>query len=231
MKIAIHQPNFLPWIGYFHKINSVDKFVFLDDVQLERGKTYTKRTKVLVQGNEQWLTIPIINQSDLIKINEASVEKSFFWKKKHLKTLELNYKKHPAFNEVFSIIETIYNQNSQFLIDYNIPLITGLSKYLNINTKFVLSSDLDSSRNQSGENKILEINKELNATIYVSGKGKGSVRYIKEEDYIIDNIQLEWQNYSHKYYTQFNTNIFIPGLSIIDLLFNHGKNSIKYIDE
>lgn len=231
MKVAIHQPNFIPWIGYFHKIYHTDLFVFFDDVQLERGKSFTKRTKILIQNQDKWLTIPITNSSELKHINEAKVDTSFIWKKKHLKTIELSYKRHPFFDEVFSLIENCYQKQSSFLVDYNIPLIIVLTKYLNIGTRFHLSSSLNLNTKIQGADKILEITKTLNATNYISGIGSGSRRYINELDYEKNNIQLNWQKFHHPRYNQYNNVNFIPGLSIIDLLFNYGKESRKYLED
>ena len=126
MKIAIHQPNFLPWIGYFHKIAQVDKFVFLDDVQLPRGKSFCYRAKILLSGKEIWLSIPLTGKSQKPLIKDTKVDINQNWKVKHLKTLEFNYKKQNCFDDIFSIIEKVYKTNSTFLIDYNIPLITKI---------------------------------------------------------------------------------------------------------
>ncbi len=233
MKIAIHQPNFLPWIGYFNKINQVNKFIFLDDVQFERGKTYTSRTKILVQGKEFWLTVPVTNKSELLDIKDMQVESSFFWKKTHLKTLFLSYKKAPYFEEVFPIIETIYSQKSIYLIDYNIPLIEKICQYLAINVKFIKSSEIENiGKNAVGMNKILNILLSTNAEEYISGNGSGSKRYIDEKLLNKNNISLKWQNFIIKEYNQCNKNDadFTPALSIIDLLFNHGKKSINFIN-
>lgn len=229
MKVAIHQPNFMPWTGFFHKISLVDCFVFFDDVQMERGKTYTQRTKILVGGKEMWLTVPVINKSDLIIIKDAQVDTSFVWKRKLLKTIELNYKNTPGFEAVFSIIEKAFATDSTFLIDYNIPLITGLSAYLGLDTRFVLSSEIEGVSDKTGKGKILEINKCLKADAYVSGSGEGSKRYIEETDYIKNGISLEWQKYCFKEYPQVKSSGFIPGLSVIDLLFNCGDKSLSYL--
>lgn len=229
MKVAIHQPNFLPWIGYFHKISLVDSFVFLDDVQLERGKTFTQRTKILIEGNEKWITIPVINKSDLTLIKDAQVDPSFIWKRKILKTIELNYNNSPGFEVVFNIIQKAFMTDSKFLIDYNIPLIIEFSRYMGLNTKFILSSEIVKSAQKTGKEKILEINKSLLPDVYVSGTGQGSMRYIEEEDYLKNGIKLQWQKFAFKEYPQLKSKNFVKGLSIIDLVFNCAKNSMKGI--
>jgi len=227
MTIAIHQPNFLPWTAYFNKIKSVDTFVFFDDIQFERGKTYTSRTKILLNGKEHWLTIPVKNKSDLILIKDITVDNNIFWKKKHLKTISLNYKKAEYFDQVFPIIKKIYSIDSNYLIDYNIQFIISISEYLDLHTKFILSSEIKTN-NINTLDKILNILVALNATSYISGSGAGSQRYINQQKFLNKKIKLIWQNYLPKPYKQLNVHRFIPNLSIIDLIFNCGKNSIKY---
>jgi len=229
MKVAIHQPNFLPWIGYFHKISLVDTFVFLDDVQFERGKTYTQRTKILVDQNEAWITIPIVNKSGLVLIKEAEVDPSFFWKRKILKTIELNYRKTKGFDNIFPIIQDVFSVKSKYLVDYNEPLIRLISEYLGLNTKFINSSQLNIPNHIGGKEKILEINKCLNSSTYISGKGEGSMRYIDPEDFVKNNIILEWQEFKPLEYTQVKSDVYVKGLSIIDLIFNCSKDSYKWL--
>lgn len=229
MIVAIHQPNFLPWLGYFSKLKNSDLFIFFDDVQMERGKSFTSRTKILINGNENWLTIPVLNKSELLDIKDITVDKNFIWKKKHLRTIELNYKKHPHFKEVYPLLEEVYHQENELLIDYNIPFILNICDYLGIQTKFKKSSDIKSVANKTGWEKILFILIELKADTYLSGSGEGSKRYVNENDLLKNNLKLLWQDYNMLIYRQHNSNDFISHLSIIDLLFNCGKNAVQYI--
>lgn len=230
MKVAIHQPNFIPWIGYFQKISLVDKFILFDNIQLERGKTFTSRTKILIQGKEHWLTVPTINKSNCLLIKDTQIDNSSIWKKKHLRTLNSSYKKASFFDEVFPIIENAYSCNSTFITDYNIPLIKAISNYLGLRTEFFVSSEIAIPNvNVKGFEKIKELLKAVGATSYLSGSGAGSKRYIDEEQFVSNKIQLKWQSFEIKPYNQLNTNTFIPGLSILDLLFNCGHESVKYL--
>ncbi len=230
MKAAIHQPNFLPWIGYFSKISQVDTFIFLDDVQFERGKTFASRTKILVQGNELWMTVPVSNKSSLFKINDIQVDSSFIWKKKQLKSLSLSYKKAPYFDAVFPLIEKVYSQNSTFLIDYNIPLIKSICSYLQFESEFLCSSEINLQNKESvGMDKILDILRSVHADKYISGSGAGSKRYIDENLLKENGIDLEWQNFEIKQYPQLTKSEFISHMSMIDLLFNCGPESVNYL--
>ena len=158
--VSIHQPNFLPWIGYFDKIARSDTFIALDDVQLVRGKSYTVRTKILCQGKELWLTIPILNKSDKIMIKDSKVDNKQNWKKRHLKTIYLNYKKSPYYDEIYEHVKNIYDINSDYLVDYNAEFIKNTCSLLGLNRTIINSSDIPSI-DQIGLEKIIELIKEL----------------------------------------------------------------------
>jgi hypothetical protein len=229
MRVAIHQPNFLPWIGYFHKISLVDKFVFLDDVQFERGKTYTQRTKILVNNEEKWITIPVINKSEMVLIKDIKVDPSFIWKRKILKTIEINYLNTSGFNDLYPIIEDVFKSNSFYLIDYNTPLIINISRYLDLTASFAFSSQLNHASVTAGNEKILAINEYFKAKTYISGTGAGSKRYIDPFEFERNGVCLAWQEFQSKKYAQFKSKSFVSGLSIIDLIFNCGKDAIHYL--
>jgi hypothetical protein len=218
----------MPWIGYFNKIMRSDRFVFLNDVQFERGKTFTSRTKILQQGEPAWLSVPVTGRGDLMKINEIQVESPFLWKKKHLKTLELNYKKTPFFHDVFPLLESVYHSESMFLQDYNRSFITEVSHFLGFSCSFINSDSLSDS-SHGGTDKIISILKQVNAEEYISGSGSGSKKYISETMLKQHNIRLTWQEYTAKPYRQLNAKSFHENLSIVDLLFHKGKESVEYL--
>ena len=229
MKLAIHQPNFLPWIGYFHKIAHVDRFVFFDDVQLPRGKSFCLRTKILINGQESWLGIPALGKSDMLRIKDVRVCNTGNWKHKHLKTLELNYCRARWFGEVFPLLESVYGIDSDYLVDFNIPFIIGISNYLQLGCAFARSSEVLSTREEKGIERLIEINTHFDADTYVSGTGKGSQRYIESEKFAQCNIALEWLEFFPFDYPQGCGTNFVGGLSIIDLLFNCGKESVRLL--
>lgn len=222
MKIAIHQPNFLPWIGFFHKLAHCDKFVLLDDIQFERGKTFTSRTQLLIGGSANWLTVPVVGKSSLNLINETRTDSTVDWQRKHLRTLELNYRKSPHYNSVMPIVENAYACSSDFLLDYNLQLIKSVAESLGISTLIVQSSSMPLERNATGWDKLFDLITYMKADTYLSGCGEGSKRYVNTEDLASAGINLEWQNYQASTYKQVNSRAFIPNLSIIDALFNIG---------
>lgn len=221
MKIAIHQPNFLPWLGFFHKMDNVDAFILLDDVQISTGPSYANRCFIKNSNGLCHITVPIHGKNSTTSYQNAEVFTST-WAKKAAKTIDLGYKKAP-----------FYEQNKQDFIDYfqnisllklNMALISNLRLYWGIETPMILASDMKINPNLFGTNKILEICKLMKADTYLSGAGAGSKRYVNENTFAKQNIKCEWQTYTPEIYAQqhWTAHGFIPNLSAIDYLFNKG---------
>lgn len=223
MIVAIHQPNYLPWLGFFHKMALSDIFVLLDDVQFPRNKGFSSRIKIKRADGPYLLSIPVKEKKKLKKINEIKIATEFNWNWQHWKTIESSYKKAPFFSQYAEIFEDVYFKNWQKLIDLNVTFIELIKNALNIKTKLMFSSEISES-GLSGNEKIFSILKALNADVYISGEGKGAERYIKPEDFRKNGIKLKFQNFTHPVYNQLFGD-FIQGLSIIDLLFNCGEKS------
>ena len=225
MIISIHQPNYIPWLGFFNKILLSDTYVVFDDVQFPRGKDYANRNQIKTNNGKMWLTVPVIGKSDLKPWNQIEINKNG-WVNKHLSNIESFYKKTSYFNEYYPEIKNIYLKDHNLLIDLTLDLIKHFLKILDKEVKIVLSSDIKTDL--KGLDKILYILKNLNATKYISGDGDGSKRYIDEKLFSDQGIELVWQNYKHPIYKQ-QFNEFIPYMSILDLLFNEGPNSKNII--
>jgi hypothetical protein len=221
--MAMHQANYIPWIGYFYKMAKCDIFVYLDVVQYPRGKSFSARNKIKTANGETFLSIPVSipkgdqNKAIYSKIHLADRK----WIKKHLKTLELNYKKAPYFNEVFDLIlGQIYNYEN--LLELNISLIETFADYLAINSTRVRLSKLLDNFGQKTE-LIIDICEKLKTPIYLSGTGGGKT-YNDETMLNKKGIELLYSDFQHPQYRQL-WGTFVPNLSIIDLLFNEGHKS------
>ncbi len=228
--IAIHQPNLFPWLGFFAKIIKSDTFVFLDHVLLNsRSAIYTKRVKVIANGNEFWLTIPLKTKPNQIfqPICEMEIDKPDILKSKHLKTFELNYKKSPFFSETFPLIESFYNNPSKLIAERNSHFTISLLNTMNFNKASVLSSTLACSKTST--EMLVEIMQKLGGKTYLSGDGAEGYQDI--EEYQKNNITLQFMNYVHPQYPQFNSDVFCKGLSIIDALMNVGISGTKSLLE
>jgi len=227
MIVSIHQPNYLPWLGYFDKIAKSDVFVILDDVQYPRGKKgfFGNRNQIKTNNGKMWLTVPVLGRSEFKNFNEIGINYNG-WNEKHIQNIYNFYKKAPYFDNYFENIKSILIKKYSTLSELSTKLIIYFMKVLEIDTKVVYSSNLKTEK--IGGEKILYILGQLSATEYISGTGPGSMRCIDEQDYFDRGIKLNWQNYEHPIYNQLYGE-FIPYLSIIDLLFNIGYKSIGVI--
>ncbi len=227
-KAAIHQPNFLPWIGYFHKISLVNDFVFFDDVQFPRGKTFGNRVKIKTNSGELWLTVPVLSKGEFPAFNAILINNTVPWQRKILKTIELAYSRAKYFEEYHKSFSDVFLRPYERLINLNIDLIEYVISQLGINVTLHLSSEIVMDQTNNAEDKIISILKSLSVTGYVTGSGAGSVRYIDEERFRNERIEIEWQKYKSPAYPQL-WGPFIPDLSIIDLLFNCGRESMEIL--
>ena len=225
MIVSIHQPNYIPWLGFFHKLLLSDTYVVFDDVQFPRGKDYANRNQIKTNNGKMWLTASVLGKKDLKPWNQIEINNNG-WKEKHLTNIESFYKKTPYFKSYFLFLKRIYETDHKLLLDLNLDLIIFFLGCLDKIPNIILSSDIKTEL--TGLDKILYILKDQKATKYISGDGEGSRRYIDEQLFKDNNIELIWQNYKHPTYKQLYGE-FIPYLSILDLLFNEGPNSKNII--
>jgi len=216
--VAIHQPNYVPWMGYFYKIASSDIFVFLDDVQFSKN-SYTNRVQVFGEDEKiRWLTIPVSTHLGQ-PINEV-LPVSIDWKSKHIDSLYGLYSKTENFNCVWDDIKKLYNDvdPSNSISYINSVLIIKISGILGIQTDFQFSSNLNAKG--VGEDRLISIVSSVSSNgIYLSGSG--GRKYQNQESFINAGLGLEYANFSHPYYHQWSLS-FQPGLSIFDSIFHLG---------
>lgn len=224
MQVAIHQPNFLPWQGYFHKMIRADAFVYLDDVQFSKN-SFQNRSKIKTANGAAWLTVPILvkGQFGIITKNVA-INNNIAWQKKHCHMIESAYRKSKYYYEVMDLFGPIYNQSWDYLMPLCLAFFQAIRSYLAIETPVYFSSDL--SLSDSGTERLISICKKLDADTYISGSG--GKNYQEEFSFKNQNIMLSYSNFQQKTHDQLYGE-FIPGLSILDGLFNLGKNVICYI--
>jgi len=221
--VAIHQPNFMPWLGYFYKIWQSDIFIFLDDVQfIKTGSNYTNRVSINIAGQSNYLTIPIKRGNGVQQINKTQFlnEK---WKKKFIGTLQANYAKSPYFNQNREFIFELINFESDNLADYNINFITAISKKLNLNTEFKKSSEFHIETEST--QRLIELIKAVNGGSYLSGEGGDN--YQEHQRYKDEKITLLYNQMPTFYYEQPKAEEFIQGLSIIDTILNIGFDNLQ----
>lgn len=215
--ISIHQPNFIPWLGYFYKIYQSDIFVFLDDVQFSNQGMHNYHYIKTSQGPFR-LKVPV-HKNFKDHINEVKINSELNWKDKHIKTLVANYKRSPFFDEVFHDIHNFYNADYANLASFNREIIEFICQKLGIATKFVNSSELDLP--SSREQKIIDICVALNGKVYYSGTGARS--YQNEESFIERGLELRYSSFKVFKYPQLWSD-FQSNVTILDYLMNCGYN-------
>ena len=224
MKLAIHQPNYLPWPGYFHKMESVDLFLILDTVQYMKHE-YDNRCKIKTPEGEQWLTVPVSSPNLGTPINKVMLAMDADIWRYNWKPLKNNYKTSPFFEEYKDELHEIYGKKWDRLIDLNLKLIETVRNWLGIKTRLKFASELPETT-LKGTELILSHCRELKADEALSVMG--GKNYLEQEQFDNDNIRLEFQNYTPIVYPQ-RFGDFVPNLSVIDLLFNCGKDSLSRI--
>ena len=223
--IAIMQPTFLPWIGYFAMIEIVDTFVFLDSVQFAK-RSWQQRNRIKTPKGEHMLTVPVMSKglSDQL-IKDVCINRDEKFDHKFLNTITANYAKSPYYKEYFPEIKSIVERNTNNLCQLNIELITWLMRCLGITTKVLSSSELALDGKKA--DLLSEICVSLGATNYLSAPG--SKAYIDESDaFVSRGIQVSYHHYEHPVYPQL-WGEFIPYLCTLDLLFNCGPGSREIV--
>ena len=223
MKIAIMQPYIFPYIGYFQLINAVDKFVIYDDVNYIK-KGWINRNNFLSNGKIHRFTIPLVNASQNRLINDTKISKNEDWIADLLNTISNSYKKAPCFDLVFSLIKEILSKYDDNIAKYNSSALLDISKYLEIETEFLFSSELNKDNALKGSAKIVDICKILNATDYINPIG--GLELYSKENFLMEKIELKFLKSNVIEYKQFEDE-FIPWLSIIDVLMFNSKNEVK----
>lgn len=225
MIVSIHQPNFLPWLGFFYKIYRCDIFVFLDNVQFTKN-SFQNRCKIKTPQGVAWLTEPVLIKKKFGQFtDEVEFNNRLPWRKSHLKTLEMNYKRAPYFERYFPKLEEIYLvKDWKYLSEFNIELIKLICKELSINKRFESASQIGVEGKSTS--LLIDICRKLNTTSYLSGEG--GAKYQEEEEFKKANIKLIYSDFKHSVYPQL-WGEFVEGLSILDLLFNCGDKSVDIL--
>ncbi len=222
MLIAIHQPQYLPWLGYLDKIDKADIFVILDNVQFKKNE-WQNRNRIKTSQGYQWITVPVLFRFPE-KISEVRINNRSNWSRKHLHALTTNYSKSPYFTDYKSFFEDMLSHNWDRLIDINIEVIKFLISALGVKTKLVIASDLD--LREGPTERLIDICKTLNGNKYLSGKDGN--KYMNLGLFDKEGIKVIFQDFKHPVYNQLFGD-FEPFMSAIDLLFNYGDKSLEIL--
>jgi hypothetical protein len=224
MRLAIMQPYFFPYIGYFQLMNIVDEFVVYDNIQYTK-KGWINRNRILLNGKDVFITIPLKKSSDFLNVKERKLSENWECDKKYIINLiKFSYSKAPFFKDIFPLIEDCIMYKNDNLFDFVFFSLTSLKNYLNISTELILSSNLPIDHNLKSVEKVISICKLKNASIYVNPIG-GTQLY-KSEDFKEVGVNLSFLKSNLIDYKQFD-NGFVPFLSIIDVMMFNSPEEIN----
>ena len=232
MKVVILQSVYLPWLGYFNMIGDADIFVFLDDVQWTK-RDWRNRNRIRTPQSWCWLTVPVKLEKAHYdyRICEVKVDNSQNWQENHLGRLDSFYRNAPYYNEIYPPIKNILDKKHKYMVDINYELIFWISDYLNLkSTKFLFSQTMNVPFELQKTDRLIWILEKIGKVEYYI-TGPAAKPYLEIDKFNEKKIKVEWHDYKHPYYNQntWESDIFISYLSVIDLLFNHGKESLQII--
>jgi hypothetical protein len=220
--VAIHQPNFFPWLGYFDKIARADTFIFLDAVDYPRSGSggmgsWTNRVRLNIQGEARWITCPVKRVAMGIPIRHVMMDEAQSWRTKLLRTLAANYRKAPRYDDALAILEPLILTEEHNLANFNVAAIKTIAAALKLNTQFLLQSELTSDGKAT--ELLISLVRAAGGTAYLAGGGAGG--YQEDELFSEHRIKLVYQNFTPLPYCEPES--YIPGLSIIDYLMHDGR--------
>ena len=226
--VAIHQPNFLPWLGWWEKLARADVFVLLDDVQFQKkAGNWTNRVRVLVNGEPSWLTVPVSRRFHGVReIREIEIDDSRPWREKMRRTLEMSYGRAPAYEEAFPVLAELIDRREGGLARFNENALRALATRLQLpEGRFVRASELDASG--KGTELLVAIVREVGGNAYLAGGGAGG--YQDDEAFERAGIKLVDQDFQPTPYPQHSAEGFVGGLSIADALLNLGFDRTRRV--
>jgi hypothetical protein len=222
MVVAIHQPNFIPWFGYFYKLAHAQQFVLLDTVQYSKN-SFINRNRIKSQFGPIWLTVPVCTKGRFDQaISAVEMNWDHNWQQKHLHSLITNYHRAPFFDEVFLLLKSQYvaNETVQKLADFNLSMIQTICRYLDIFPTLVRASELDVQG--KGTDLLVNICARLGASTYLAGTG--AVKYQEDEKFATSGILVQYSSFQPIKYNQL-WGEFVENLSVVDVLMNCGQST------
>ena len=224
MRIAIHQPQYLPWLGYLDKLDRADVFVLLDTVQFKKSE-WQNRNRIRTAQGWQYLTVPVLHEFPQ-RLDEVRINNQSEWRRKHLQALETHYGKAPQYGAYAPIVREVLARDWEWLSLLNEAVLSALAGAFGITTPIVKASQYTTRGEQTG--RLVDLCKTLGADCYLAGAGGRG--YMNLDEFEAAGIAVEFQDFVSPEYAQ-AYRPFIAGLSAVDLLFNCGGEGFRYVRE
>lgn len=223
--MVIHQPDFAPYLGFFHRFLHADLYIALDHVQfVSSSRSWTNRDKIKTEQGEKWLTVGVKKATRDTSINHIQLSVDVDWRSANLFLLDHNYRKAPYFNELMPVLRKLYSEQFSVLHDFNMASIEMLMELLDVRIPWVWSSSLQPVGYKNA--MLVDLLEKVSASHYLSGRGARN--YFDPEPFATAGIEVIWQEFSHPVYAQ-QFGEFMPNMSALDLLFNHGITASREI--
>lgn len=220
MRVAIHQPQFMPWLGYLDKIDQADLFVVLDSVQFRKNE-WQNRNRIRTAQGWQWITVPVLHKFGQ-RLDEVRINQQRDWKGRHLRALEIHYRRAPHRDRYLKGLREIYQHSWDRLTDVNLAVIRWLLDAFGIKTPLRLASEMR-LRNEPTD-RLIDICHTVGAMQYLAGQG--AAHYMDRTRFEASGVQLQEQHFRHPIYPQCYEP-FVPGMAAIDLLLTCGDEAIS----
>jgi hypothetical protein len=228
VRVAIHQPQYLPWLGYLDKLDSADVFILLDTVQFKKHE-WQNRNRIRTKDGWQWLTVPIIDRFPE-RIDRVEIHSRTDWQRKHCQALRLHYGKAPHWEpfgpELLGLLERPWTR----LVELSVTVTELLCKHLGIKTPRLFASAL--AAREEPTDRLVDLCRAVGGTVYLAGQGAaprpGAPSYMDVGRLPRAGIQVHFQEYQHPTYPQ-RYDPFVSHLSVVDLLFNCGPESLTIL--
>ena len=222
MLVAIHQPNFFPWLGYFEKLARADVFIALDNVQFPKSGAgnWINRVRIINNNHPHWLSVPIVRTFHGYRsVQEIRIDNSTCWRDKLLNTIRHSYRRAAHFDSVFPLVSELIRNSADRLAEYNLKALRALIQKIGLDpSKIVLGSSL--KVDGQATDLLIAMVQAVGGTAYLFGGG--ARKYQEDEKFSCAGVKLVYQNFQHPTYLQSNTSTFVAGLSIVDAFMNCG---------
>jgi len=221
--LAVLQPGYIPWLGFFDQLDRSDVFVFYDDVQYDKNG-WRNRNRIKTPSGPMWLTVPVksVALSQLIK--DTEIDDTQQWRKKQINTIEQFYKKAPYFQQYFGDFRELLSNSWPNIAELDIAVIKYFAAQLGIVTTLCRSSELDIGGDKN--ERLINLCRHFNVNRYLTGNAAKT--YLATDLFATEGVEVCWQDYFHPEYPQLHGD-FVPYLSTLDLLLNCGPDSLEIL--
>jgi len=228
VRVAIHQPQYLPWLGYLDKLDSADVFIVLDTVQFKKHE-WQNRNRIRTKDGWQWLTVPIVDRFPE-RIDRVEINARTDWQRKHAQALRLHYGSAPHWASVGPELTALLQKEWARLCDLNLAVLDILCRQLGITTPRRLASTMEAREEPT--DRLVDLCRAVGGTVYLAGQGalppQGAPSYMDLGRFSRAGIRVQVQDYQHPTYPQRYTP-FVSHLAVVDLLFNCGPESLTIL--